>query len=116
MRWLMLGIVLALPATVLGQNRPERAEIIFRNGNIYTVDERQPHAEALAVRNGRILFVGSNAQVKAYLGGNTRLVDLHGATVVPGLTDSHYHLSGVGEREISFNLEGTASLADLLKR
>jgi predicted amidohydrolase YtcJ len=47
---------------------------------------------------------------------NTVLVDLHGATVVPGLIDSHCHLIGVGERELTLNLEGTTSLEDLLSK
>jgi len=44
------------------------------------------------------------------------MIDLHGATVVPGLTDSHYHLMGVGEREVTLNLEGTTSLEDFLSK
>src|SRR5262249_40124302 len=70
------------------------ADTVFLNGNIYTVNERQPHAQAVAVKSGRIVFVGSNDQSKQYTGPNTRVVDLHGDTVVPGMTDSHYHLTG----------------------
>src|SRR5437763_15482450 len=116
MRPVLVFITLMLACAAFGQTTPEPADTIFHHGNIYTVNERQPHVEAVGVRNGRILFVGSNQQAKAYTGKDTRRVDLQGATVVPGLTDSHYHLSGVGEREISFNLEGTAGLADLLTR
>src|SRR5438067_1414807 len=90
----------------------EPAEIVFKNGNIYTVDERQPHAEAIAVKAGHILYVGSNTAVQAYVGDNTRTVDLHGDTVLPGFTDSHHHLSGVGFREMTLNLEGSASLEE----
>src|SRR5215472_4062898 len=93
----------------------DRADIVFKHGNIYTVNEAQPHAEAIAVKQGRIVFVGSDADATKYESG-VRVVDLAGKTVVPGLTDSHYHLSGVGEREMSFNLEGTSSLDDLLAK
>ena len=92
------------------------ADIVFKNGNIYTVNERQPHAEAIAVKGDRIVFVGSNAEVKRYEGTETRIVDLKGGTVVPGLTDSHNHLIGVGQREMTLNLEGTTSLEDFLAR
>jgi len=90
------------------------ADLILRNGLIYTVSDRQPRAEAVAVKGDRILFVGSNADSKKYEGTGTRIVDLRGATMVPGLTDAHYHLSGVGMRELTLNLEGTSSLAEFL--
>ena len=90
------------------------ADLVFTNGNFYTVNERQPRAEALAVRAGKILFVGSNADGANYTGA--RVIDLQGKTVVPGLTDSHYHLSGVGEREMTLNFEGSDSLEDFLAR
>lgn len=90
--------------------------MIFHNGNFYTVNERQPRAEAILVENERIVFVGSNSAVMKLREGNTKTVDLQGATVVPGLTDSHCHLIGVGEREMKLNLEGTSSLRDFLIR
>ena len=92
------------------------ADVVFKNGNIYTVNERQPKAEALAVTGDRIVFVGSNREAEKYVGTNTRIVDLKGNTVVPGLTDSHHHLSGVGFREMTLNLEGLTSLEDFLAR
>jgi predicted amidohydrolase YtcJ len=91
------------------------ADVVFKHGNVYTVNEAQPHAEAVAVKQGRIVFVGSDVDAAKYETG-ARVIDLAGKTVVPGLTDSHYHLSGVGEREMSFNLEGTLSLDDLLAK
>jgi len=94
----------------------EPADTIFINGNVYTVNDRQPHAEAVAVKAGKIIFVGSNKDAKSYQGKNTRVVDLRGNTVVPGLTDSHYHLAGVGAREMNLNLEGTTTLEQFLLR
>lgn len=107
----LLCIVLCLTA---GYN--QSPDTIFLNGNIYTLAERQPRASALAVKGDRIIFVGSNDEARQLAGKTTRIIDLHGRTVVPGLTDAHYHLASVGEREISLNLEGTTSLADLLAR
>lgn len=95
---------------------PAPADLVLKNGNIYTVNEKQMHAEAVAVKGDRIVFVGSNAEVKRFQGPNTRVVDLHGATVVPGLTDAHHHLSGVGFREMTLNLEGVTSLEDFLAK
>ena len=95
----------------------ETADVVVTNGNIYTVNDRQPRAEAVAVKQGKIIFVGSSADAPTkYRADGTKVVDLAGKTVVPGFTDAHCHLSGVGEREMTLNLEGTTSLDDFLKR
>lgn len=118
MRIARLLAALSLIAVSLGANPrlAEQADTVFINGNVYTVNERQPRAEAIAVKGSKIIFVGSNKQAKPYQGKNTRVVDLKGGTVVPGLTDSHYHLSGVGAREITLNLEGIGSLEEFLAK
>jgi predicted amidohydrolase YtcJ len=70
----------------------------------------------VAVRAGRIVFVGSSADVKKYEGSNTEVIDLGGKTLLPGMVDAHNHLSGVGQREMTLNLEGTKSLDEMLAR
>lgn len=97
-------------------SQTQAADIVFKNGAVYTVNERQPRAEAIAVKGNKIIFVGSNREAKAYEGKTTRVIDLQGKTVVPGLTDAHYHLAGVGAREMNLNLEGTTSLEDFLAK
>src|SRR2546423_470582 len=94
----------------------EPAQTVFVNGNIYTMNERQPHAEAIAVKGDRIVFVGSNNDAKKFKTSGTRPIDLAGKTVVPGLTDSHCHIFGIGERELTLNLEGTNTLEDFLAK
>src|SRR5436305_9800772 len=94
----------------------EPAQTVFVNGNIYTMNERQPRAEAIAVKGDRIIFVGSNADAKKYQSAETKTIDLGGKTVVPGLTDSHCHIFGIGERELTLNLEGTNTLEDFLAK
>src|SRR5256886_3444215 len=92
------------------------ADLVLINGNVYTVNERGPRAEAIAIKADRIIFVGSNAAAKSYEGKTTRVLDLHGATVVPGMTDAHYHFIGVGQREMNLNLEGITNLQDFLAK
>src|SRR6266566_5370335 len=94
----------------------EPADLIFINGNVYTANDRQPHAEAIAVKGDRIVFVGAGAAARAYQAAQTKVVDLHGATVLPGMTDAHHHLEGVGFREMTLNLEGITNLQDFLAR
>lgn len=113
-------IVIALAAVGLlavNGRRPEAqttADVVFKNGNFYTVNSSKPKAEAVAVKADRIVFVGSNREAQRYVGPSTRVVDLKGSTVVPGMTDAHQHLPGVGFREMTLNLEGVTSLEDFL--
>src|SRR6266436_5966728 len=97
-------------------NKFEPADLIFVNGNIYTANEKQPHAQAIAVKADRIVFVGSNSEVDKFKGTQTRIIDLHGATALPGMTDAHHHLEGVGFREMTLNLEGITNLQDFLAK
>lgn len=94
----------------------ETADIIFTNGNVYTVNDKQPRAEAIAVREDRIVFVGSNADMQKFRSDKTRIIDLAGKTVTPGFTDSHCHIFGIGEREMRLNLEGTNSRQDFFAK
>jgi predicted amidohydrolase YtcJ len=97
-----------------GMARAETADLLLTNGNVYTVAEKQPNAEAIAVKGSRIVFVGSNDDAKKFHA--VKIVDLHGRTVIPGFTDSHCHIFGIGEREMRLNLEGTNSLEDFLSK
>jgi len=110
----VLGILLF--SFALANPKVAPADLVFINGNVYTVNAKQPQAQAIAIRADRIVFVGSNAAAKQYQSGSTRVVDLHGATVVPGMTDAHYHFIGVGQREMNLNLEGINNLEDFLGR
>ena len=110
--------LIAVCCVASGTLSAEPAETVFINGNIHTVDGRQPHAEAVAVKGGRIVFVGSNAEAakKFPAASGSRRIDLQGRTVVPGMTDAHCHIFGIGAREMNLNLEGTTSLEDFLAK
>jgi predicted amidohydrolase YtcJ len=98
------------------QRQLPAADIVFKNGNVYTANDASPNAQAIAVKANQIVYVGTNEGAQVYVGNQTRVVDLKGRTVLPGFTDSHQHLSGVGFREMTLNLEGTTSLQDLLAK
>ena len=70
------------------------ADLVVVNAKVYTVDERLPRAEAFAVKDGRFMAVGTNAEIKALVGSNTRTIDAKQSTVVPGFTDCHNHAGG----------------------
>ncbi len=77
------------PGPAFGAAGP--ADLVLLHGKIVTVDPRFSIAQAVAVDQGRIAAVGTNAQIQAYIGPRTRVIDLHGRTVIPGLIDSHFH-------------------------
>lgn len=112
---LLVVVLLALPVSLAAQ-QPAVADLVFKNGNIYTVNDASPKAEAVAIRKDRIIFVGSTASVQRYVARTTRVIDLKGNTMVPGMTDAHHHLFGVGFREITLNLEGITSLEEFLAK
>ena len=116
MKPLLIVVTLLLLALLPASQSVQPADIVFKNGTVYTAADTSPRAEAIAVKADRIVFVGTNADAQQYVGQNTRVVDLKGKTVLPGFTDSHQHLSGVGFREMNLNLEGTTSLADFLAK
>ncbi len=87
---------------------------VFTGGPVYTgVDGASP-AEAVAISQGVILAVGSHELVIAGAGDNPEIIDLDGAAMFPGFTDAHAHLLGIGMRELTLNLEGVASIAELV--
>src|ERR1700752_4868989 len=105
-----------LLVSVIPVQQQSAADIVFKNGNVYTANDKSAKAQAIAVKGDKIVFVGTNEAAQKFIGTNTRIVDLKGNTVLPGFTDAHQHLSGVGQREMTLNLEGTTSLSDLLAK
>lgn len=86
------------------------ADLIFQNGRIYTVDAGQPWAEAVAVRNGKIVFVGSAGDAREWQGRQTQIIDLKGRMMMPGLGDVHNHHTRGGQLDL-FELPFQASLS-----
>ena len=107
----MFTAILALPA------RAQTADTILVNGKILTVDDRFSVREAVAIHDGKILALGSTADIRKTAGPRTRIVDLQGRTVIPGLIDSHQHAIRAGLTfDTEVNWVGVGSLAEALDR
>ncbi|MDI2590700.1 amidohydrolase [Pseudomonas sp. 681] len=92
-------------------------DLVLLNGKIFTADRRQPQVQALAVQDGKVLQVGSDAQIKALIEPGTQVVDLGGQTLMPGLIDSHSHAIFGGLEMVAANMEDeVVSLDELEKR
>jgi predicted amidohydrolase YtcJ len=107
------AVVALAPAVLEAQGF---ADLVLTNGKIYTVDNARPEASALTIRGGRVQFVGSDAEAKVLAGPSTQVIDLHGATVVPGIIDAHAHLLGLGNTLQRVNVAGAKSYDEVVSR
>ena len=94
----------------------QQADLVVTSARIYTSDVNRPVAEALAVRGGRIAFVGSNRGALALAGPRTERLDLTGRTVIAGMVDAHAHLLGLGQALRTVDLVGTRSYDEVIAR
>jgi len=107
----MLGVpVFAAPPA------EEPAELVLKNGVIYTGDAKKPRVEAVAIRSERIVAAGTNADVEKFVGPKTRVVDLKGKFAMPGFNDAHIHLASGGMGKLSVDVTGARSLAEFQQR
>jgi predicted amidohydrolase YtcJ len=113
---LVSSLVLAAALSVGVAQAAEVPDAIYFNGKILTADKAFSIAEAVAIKDGHFLAVGSNADIKATAGDGTELVDLAGQTVIPGMMDTHSHLDGAGEGTLVVQLGGVKSVEEALER
>ena len=107
----MNQLVLLLSAAAVAVNPP--ADLIVRDAHIVTVDPKFSIAHAAAIRDGRFIAVGSDAEVMRSKGPNTRVVDLHGKTVLPGFNDTHVHLTAGEELPLQVDLTHIHSIKQI---
>ena len=113
MRRILAFLVAAAP--LVAQQKPT-ADLIVTNARVYTVDDAHPLADAIAVRGGRVLFVGDTRGALALRGPQTRVIDLDGRTVIPGMVDAHGHVSGLGSALAIVDLTGASSYDEIIAR
>src|SRR5712691_1087349 len=104
----------ALLAAAAAAEKP--ADLVLDGGVVITLDPARPRASAVAIRDGRIVAVGAEAQVKPFVGPATQRIDLAGPAVVPGLTDAHVHVESLGASLESLDLVGAATLDEARRR
>jgi hypothetical protein len=133
--WLL--VTAASASATCGRGTPafQQADLLLTNANVYTLawDDPSPDgttatsaphgpggwkgdAQAIGIRGTRIVFVGSNEHAMAWRGEKTRLIDLHGATVIPGLVDAHVHILELGRMLERVNLVGVATEAEAVEK
>ncbi len=108
----LLVIIALLTSCALDQ---QVADVIFINGTLYTVSTPNI-AEAVAISDGKIMAVGTNAEIQKFRGDSTRVIDLGGKTMTPGFIEGHAHFMGVGYNKLELDLSGVRSFAELISK
>lgn len=103
-----------LVAQNTGEKIMDKADLVLLNGKIATVDDNHPSAEAVAIKDGKIIAVGLNDEIKKYIGTSTQVIELAGKFVVPGFIDSHAHFLGLGESLLVLDLRKAKNWDDVV--
>jgi predicted amidohydrolase YtcJ len=110
-----LAIPVRLTINAQEMMSPDPADLILKNGQIYTVDSTNTLTEAVAIRGGKFVFVGSNKDVNRYRGKQTRVIDLKGQFVLPGFNDNHVHFSSAAQF-LEFNIMRVSTQQEFVSR
>lgn len=110
----LIFVLAILALTVFACESGEKADVIFTNGNIYTVNAEQPWVEAVAVKDERILVAGSIADADQLKGPDTKVINLEGAFAMPGFIEGHGHFLGLGESLMNLNFLRSRSWQEIL--
>lgn len=102
-RGLLFGLLMLAGAAACASEAP--ADLVYRNGVVYTVDAEDSVRQALAVRAGRIVYVGADPGASVFIGRKTRVIDLRGRMLMPGLVDAHMHPQSGGSRLLNCSLD-----------
>lgn len=92
------------------------ANLVLVNGNIVTLDPKEPRAQAVAIKHNRLIVVGTNKRILSFADKNTKRIDLSGKTVLPGFIDTHVHGASLGRTLSRINLRETKSIKDIQRK
>lgn len=112
--FLLIGLIALLFSAC--NSGKETADIVFKNGTIYTADDQETQVEAVAVKDGKIIAIGSSTDISTYEGDETEVIDLNGKTMTPGFIESHGHLMGVGYNKLELDLMYVKTYDELVEK
>lgn len=109
---ILLFVAATVRTPVSGANDDKAPDLIIINAKVHTLDPKDPEADAVAIRDGRFIAVGSNRKIRGLASSKTRLIDAEGRLILPGFNDSHTHLEGIGNLFGSADLRSARSAGD----
>jgi predicted amidohydrolase YtcJ len=107
--------LLVLSLFAVPQQQQTGADLILHNGVIWTVDEKNPTVQAVAIKTGKFIAIGSEKSVLNFRGPNTRVIDLQGDFVVPGFNDNHVHFASAAQF-LEFNIMRVSTQQEFVAR
>ena len=117
--FVVLTVLAGISAAYLAlRDNPEQtspADLVLRGGRLVTLDDRVPEAQALAARDGRIVALGSDADIADHIGPSTQVIDLNGQFAMPGFIEGHGHFTGIGEYQRNLELLDATSWDQILQ-
>ncbi len=118
-RLVIAVVLLAAAASTQGllsanQSQPSPATLVLHNGRVVTVDDGRPAAQALAVNGDTIVAIGTNADIRRYIGPQTQVIDLQGQMAMPGFIEGHGHFNGIGQAKLGLELMNTKSWEEIV--
>src|SRR5438445_8088162 len=112
----LLSTFLVVSACVTGFGQAVAADLVITNANVRTMDARRTVARSLAVLNGKIIAIGTDADTKSLIGKGTRVINAQGRTVLPGFNDAHVHFLPTGSQLSSVDLRTAKSPEEFVRR
>ena len=110
---LFLILIFSIFIEIKAQNS---ADLIFFNGQIFTMDEKNPLVEAIAVNKNKVTAIGKSAEILKLAGKNTRTINVEGKTIIPGFNDSHVHFFSIGSQFSNLDLQNVNSASETLEK
>lgn len=111
----VLSLTAILAAGCGAAPQVEPADLVLTNGKVVTVDALRPEAQAIAIIGDRIVAVGSAREIRAYVGGNTEVIDLGGRLAIPGFIEGHGHFMGIGQAKMILDLTTARSWDEIVE-
>jgi predicted amidohydrolase YtcJ len=112
--WIIIFLVLGL--YLQGLQEPEKADMVLTNGKIFTGLDEKPRFQAIAVKDGKILAVGTNEEIAEHVGTSTQVLDVKGKLVVPGFIDAHCHFSSGGHSLTKLDLRNAQTIEHIQEK
>ena len=113
-RFTLVSVIAAAALAGCAPQSENPADMVLRGGKVVTVDSQVPDGQAIAIKDGRIMAVGSDPEIRQYIGPETEVVELQGQLAIPGFIESHAHFMRVGQAKTELNLMSVANWAEIV--
>jgi len=110
-----LALLILCIGLIMGCGQDKSADLVLMNGKVITLDDTNPEAQALAIKSDKILAVGSNQEIQAYVVQSTRVIDLEGKLAIPGFIDGHGHFMSLGQAKMRLDLTSVRNWDEIVE-